>query len=131
MLDELNKLEELECEEEFEEVWRKIAPRIPFPVMSYSKWGITFNSFAMECFPKDCKDIEIKKSTNFIAIIPKDHKTYRSYRLRRDVSCFRMRTPSIMANEKMLAKGTYRLYKAKDALVIKRYEPLKEEELNG
>ena len=98
----------------------------PFPVVHASKQMLIFNSMSEKYLPASSW-IKWFASTNYIVGIPANPTDRNAFKIaypNKRRRCLTARFPDAMSKDRGLKEGYYKLYKYKDGIAFKRYEPL-------
>lgn len=98
----------------------------PFPVVHASKEMLIFNSLAEEHLPASAW-IKWFASTEYIVGVPASPSERNAFKIaypNKKRRCLTARFPDAMSKDRGLKEGYYKLYKYKDGIAFKRYEPL-------
>ena len=98
----------------------------PFPVVHASKSMLIFNSLAEEHLPTSAW-IKWFASTEYIVGMPAKPSERNAFKIAYPTArrhCLTARFPDAMAKDRGLKEGYYKLFKYKDGIAFKRYEPL-------
>lgn len=123
-MDELNLefgLDELEVIEKLNN-----STMFPFPVVHASKEMLIFNSLSEKYLPSSAW-IKWFASTDYIIGIPAKQSDRNAFKIaypNKKRRCLTARFPDAMSKDRGLKEGYYKLYKYKDGIAFKRYEPL-------
>lgn len=123
-MDELNLEFSLDDLEIIERLNNTIA--FPFPVVRASKQMLIFNSLSKKYLPASAW-IKWFASTEYIVGVPASPSERNAFKVsyhNQSKHCACSRLPQAMSKDRGLKEGYYKLYKYKDGIAFKRYEPL-------
>ena len=119
------KFEEIELNDELETVEKLVGSSVNFPAVTVSARTnqMYFNVFACGLLPKY---IKWATTTDYIIALPAKEKDRHAFATRKEpngggLQCY---FPIVLRKEKKLKGGTYKLYKYRDGVAFKRYEPV-------
>lgn len=98
----------------------------PFPVVHASKEMLIFNSLSEKYLPASAW-IKWFASTEYIVGVPASPSERNAFKItypNKRRRCLTARFPDAMSKDRGLKEGYYKLYKYKDGIAFKRYEPL-------
>lgn len=98
----------------------------PFPVVHASKQMLIFNSLSEKYLPASAW-IKWFVSAEYIVGVPASPSERNAFKIsypNKRRRCLTARFPEAMAKDRGLKEGYYKLYKYKDGIAFKRYEPL-------
>ena len=130
----IDEFEEIVFDEEIEEVYRlSQVSRLGFPAATFtdSKTGTCYCVYFNMASAKFVPDrIKWGVTTNYVVIMPAKETDKNSYPVRvcNTYGSGKQTTfPAALRNYNKLKSGTYKLYRHKNGLALKRYEPIEEE----
>lgn len=119
------KFEEIELNEDLELVEKLVGRSVGYPAVTVSNKSnqMYFNKHAWALLPKHVKWLT---TTDYVIALPADEKDRNAFSVRREPECLGAQTffPVALRKEKKIKDGTYKLYKYKDGVAFKRYEPI-------
>ena len=119
-------LEEIVIDDDsaFEDVEFRIC-KYPFPALYYGESNIYFNRKTTDIFRP--KKIKFRLSTEYLIVLPAENDEQNAFSVwdsTNKTDTLVSTLPASLKNRRALKRGTYKCYRYKNGLAIKRYEPL-------